>query len=65
MTKRIRIITIVVFVLLAIPISISLRKGVDKNIEQYNVARKVNTAADFAEALKSDGWILLKEIATR
>ncbi len=57
MKRVVRIITIVVFVVTAIPISTCLRKGVDKNIEQYHEARKVNSEVDFAEALKSDGWI--------
>lgn len=57
MRKIIRIITIAVFVITAIPISTCLRKGAERDIEQYKEARKVNTEEAFAEALKTDGWI--------
>lgn len=60
MKKKIRIITIVVFVIAAIPITTYIRKGNEKSVEQFKQARIVETEQAFAEALKIDGWIYAK-----
>lgn len=60
MKKIVRIITIVVFIVAVFPISTCMRKSTEKNIEQFKEARKVTTEAEFAEALKFDGWVYAK-----
>jgi len=57
MKKKVRIITAVLFVVLAFPMINGVKKSLDKEIARFKEARKVSTEAEFAEALKSDGWI--------
>lgn len=60
MKKKIMFATVMLFVILAIPLSIKMLKHVDQDVELYKEAKIVETESDFAAALKNDGWIFAK-----